>query len=93
MSPMQSRTLLVAPSSDEFDEVDEKELQFQQLKVAIHEKLVDSLDLSMLAHVPQEQLADLKIDGDKASAKAGDRELAFVKEGGRWYLTSEVIGG
>ena len=57
MSPMQSRTMLVAPS-DEYDEIDESELTFQQRKVAIHEKLVDSLDLSMLAHIPQEQLAD-----------------------------------
>ncbi|REJ86878.1 MAG: CpaF family protein [Planctomycetota bacterium] len=57
MSPMQSRTMLVDPSSD-FDEIDERELTFQQRKVAIHEKLVDSLDLSMLAHIPQEQLAE-----------------------------------
>ncbi len=49
--------MLVDPSSD-FDEIDERELTFQQRKVAIHEKLVDSLDLSMLAHIPQEQLAE-----------------------------------
>ena len=58
MSPIQSRTLLVSPGASNADEIDRKELQFQQLKVAIHEKLVDSLDLSMLAHIPQEQLAD-----------------------------------
>jgi pilus assembly protein CpaF len=52
---MQSRTLMV--ESDDADEViDEEELRFQQLKVAIHEKLVDSLDLSLLAHVAQGEL-------------------------------------
>lgn len=58
MSPIQSRTLLVSPGGDGVDDIDQKELEFQQLKVAAHEKLVDSLDLSMLAHVAQEQLAD-----------------------------------
>ena len=58
MSPIQSHTQLVSPGASNADEIGRKELQFQQLKVAIHEKLVDSLDLSMLAHIPQEQLAD-----------------------------------
>jgi pilus assembly protein CpaF len=57
MSPMQSRTLLVEPAN-EFEDIDQRELEFQRIKVAIHEKLVDALDLSMLAHVPQDELAD-----------------------------------
>ncbi len=55
MTSMQSRTLMVEPDADE-QVIDENELRFQQLKVAIHEKLVDSLDLSLLAHVAQSEL-------------------------------------
>lgn len=55
MSPMSSRTLQVSPEVDGAN-IDPDELKFQRLKVAIHEKLVDSLDLSMLAQVRQDQL-------------------------------------
>lgn len=55
MTSMQSRTLMVESDIAE-QVVDEEELRFQQLKVAIHEKLVDSLDLSLLAHVAQSEL-------------------------------------
>uniref|UniRef100_A0A7C4LI92 CpaF family protein n=1 Tax=Schlesneria paludicola TaxID=360056 RepID=A0A7C4LI92_9PLAN len=56
MAPLKSRAVLKAPASRE-DEVDESELAFQRLKVRIHERLVDSLDLSLLAHVSKEELA------------------------------------
>jgi len=56
MSPLKSRAVQVAPTSRE-DSADESELAFQRLKVRIHERLVDSLDLSMLAHVSKEELA------------------------------------
>lgn len=56
MSPIQSRTLLLA-DSDKDRNIDEDELDYQKLKVRIHERLVDSLDLSMLAQVPEEELA------------------------------------
>ncbi len=55
MTSMQSRTLMVESEIDE-SVIDEAELRFQRLKVAIHEKLVDSLDLSLLAHVAQSEL-------------------------------------
>ena len=55
VTSMQSRTLMVEPDAGE-QIIDENELRFQQLKVAIHEKLVDSLDLSLLAHVAQSEL-------------------------------------
>ena len=55
MTSMQSRTLMVEPDVGE-QAVDEDELRFQQLKVAVHEKLVDSLDLSLLAHMAQSEL-------------------------------------
>ncbi|HTN04484.1 MAG TPA: ATPase, T2SS/T4P/T4SS family, partial [Planctomycetaceae bacterium] len=55
MSPMSSRTLQVSPETEGAN-IDPDELKFQRLKVAIHEKLVDSLDLSILAQVRQDQL-------------------------------------
>jgi len=39
-------------------EIDPAELRFQQVKVSIHEELVDSLELSLLAQVDPEQTAD-----------------------------------
>jgi pilus assembly protein CpaF len=38
-------------------EIDQDELHFQQVKVAIHEELVDSLELSLLAQVDPDQMA------------------------------------
>lgn len=55
MSPIQSKALLDSPVCMA-DSIDEHELAFQKLKVSIHEKLVDSLELSMLAQVRQEEL-------------------------------------
>lgn len=57
MSPMQSRTLMSPVGSGNID-CDEVELAYQQGKVRVHERLVDSIDLSMLAHIPQEELID-----------------------------------
>jgi len=47
---------MMVPQGPDTHGVDETELRFQRLKVDVHEKLVDSLDLSMLAHVPAEEL-------------------------------------
>lgn len=55
MTPIQSRAVLVSQAGA-CDDIDESELSFQKLKVRIHEKLVDSLDLSMLADVREEEL-------------------------------------
>lgn len=57
MASMQSRTVMVEPSDDQ-ELVDESELRFQKLKVLVHERLVDALDLSMLAHIPQAELEE-----------------------------------
>ena len=57
---IQSRTMMVelpGVSADTFEEVDAAELDYQRLKVRIHEKLVDSLDLSLLAHVSEKELS------------------------------------
>jgi hypothetical protein len=42
--------------------------------------------------VPPGALSDLKIEGDKATGKVADQTLHFVREGGRWYLTSQIGG-
>ena len=55
MTPIQSRAVLVSQAGA-CNDLDERELGFQKLKVSIHEKLVDSLDLSMLAEIRQEEL-------------------------------------
>lgn len=44
-------------SADTDGDVDAAELEYQRLKVRIHEKLVDSLDLSLLAHVSEQELS------------------------------------
>ena len=57
---IQSRTKMVdlpGVSADTDRDVDAAELEYQQLKVRIHEKLVDSLDLSLLAHVSEQELS------------------------------------
>ncbi len=56
MSPQQSHTMRLT-SVERAADVNPAELEFQQLKVRIHEQLVDALDLSMLAHVSKDQLA------------------------------------
>lgn len=58
MSLMQSRTMMLNSTEDDDSHVDGKELAFQQLKIRIHERLVDELDLSMLAHVSQDELSE-----------------------------------
>jgi len=40
---------------------------------------------------PQEKLSDLKIDGNSATGKAGEESVTFIREGGRWYLTADVM--
>jgi hypothetical protein len=40
---------------------------------------------------PQEELSDLKVDGDRATGKAGKKDISFIREGGRWYLTADVM--
>ena len=40
---------------------------------------------------PQEKLSDFKIEGDRATGKAGEKSISFVREGDRWYLTADVM--
>ena len=43
--------------------------------------------------VPQGTATDVTIDGDTATAKVGEQVLQFVREGGRWYLSAQLVGG
>lgn len=40
---------------------------------------------------PQEELTDLKIDGDRATGMAGEKNISFLREEGKWYLTADVM--
>ncbi|MHC4876242.1 MAG: CpaF family protein [Planctomycetota bacterium] len=89
MAPMQSRTLMVAPDSNQSG-VDEQELEFQKLKVDIHEKLVDSLDLSMLAHIPQPEL-ELEVRDVAADVIAEESRNRTISESHRERLLDELF--
>lgn len=92
MSPIQSKALLDSPLSAA-DSVDEHELAFQKLKVSIHEKLVDSLELSMLAEVRQEELeAEVRsiaeeLSEDMAAGLGADERRRLVTD-----LVDETFG-
>lgn len=49
--------MLDVPAESADEDHSAAELKYQRLKVRIHEKLVDSLDLSLLAHVTEQELS------------------------------------
>jgi pilus assembly protein CpaF len=81
---MLSKAVLVESS----DGVDEQELLFQRRKVVIHERLVDSLDLSMLAEIRQEEL-----EGEvrRIAAEICREEAPGVKGPERQRLLDELV--
>jgi pilus assembly protein CpaF len=83
---MQSRTVMSPISTGNID-CDETELAFQQCKVRIHERLVDSIDLSMLAHIPQEEL----VDEVRVVAAEIVREERDISENDRERLLDEIF--
>ena len=58
---------------------------------AIMALVVDMPEMAEQTFVPQEELVDLKINGDKASGNVGGQSIAFVQEGDRWYLTADIM--
>lgn len=40
---------------------------------------------------PQEALTNLRIEGERATGKAGTKPIFFIREGGRWYLSADVM--
>lgn len=55
------------------------------------ELVVNLPEMAEQTFFPQEALSDLKIDGDLATGKAGEREIKFIREDGRWFLTADVM--
>jgi hypothetical protein len=53
--------------------------------------IVNMPEMAEQAFFPQEDLSELKIEGDEATGKAGDKEISFIREGGRWYLAADVM--
>jgi hypothetical protein len=43
--------------------------------------------------VPPGSPADLKVEGDRATATIDGQPLQFLREGGRWYLSAHLLGG
>ena len=57
MMSITTRTLFI-DGNDSVGYVDPDELRFQTLKVAIHEQLIDSLNLSIVAEISRDEFAD-----------------------------------
>ena len=53
--------------------------------------VINMPELAEQSFFPQEELSDLKIDGDHATGKAGEKSISFIREGDRWYLTADVM--
>jgi pilus assembly protein CpaF len=83
---MQSRTIMSPVESGEID-CDQAELAFQQCKVRVHERLVDSIDLSMLAHIPQDEL----VDEVRVVAAEIVREERDISDNDRERLLDEIF--
>jgi pilus assembly protein CpaF len=91
MPALQSHSLRLTPPAE--SDVDPGELSYQQLKVRIHERLVDALDLSMLAHVAKDELArevralTEEILGEEAPTLAADLRVRMLDD-----VYDEVFG-
>ena len=53
--------------------------------------VINMPEMAEQTFIPQEKLVDLKIEGDRATAKAGEKNISFIREGGRWYLTAGIM--
>ena len=53
--------------------------------------IINMPEMAEQSFFPQEKLTDLKIDGDKATGKAGEKSITFIREDDRWYLTADVM--
>jgi hypothetical protein len=53
--------------------------------------IVNMPEMAEQSFFPQEELTDLKIEGNKATGMAGEKAVSFIKEGGRWYLIADVM--
>ena len=55
------------------------------------EIVINMPEMAEQSFFPQEDLKDLKIEGDIATGKAGDKNISFIHENGSWYLTADVM--
>ena len=53
--------------------------------------VVNMPEMAEESFFPQEDLTDLKIEGDRATGMAGEGPITFIREDGRWYLTADVM--
>jgi predicted lipid-binding transport protein (Tim44 family) len=53
--------------------------------------VVNMPEMAEQSFFPKEALTDLKIEEDKATGKAGEKEIVFVREEGKWYLSADVM--
>jgi len=53
--------------------------------------IINMPEMAEQSFFPQEDLSDLRIDGDVATGKAAERNISFIREGGRWYLTADIM--
>ena len=53
--------------------------------------VINMPEMAEQSFFPQEALSGLKIQGDLATGKAGEKSISFIREGDRWYLTADVI--
>ncbi len=93
---IQSRTMMVelpGVSADTDGDVDAAELEYQRLKVRIHEKLVDSLDLSLLAHVSEQELSgEVKTLAAELVAEEVPKSNMALRERLEAEMLDEVFG-
>ena len=93
---IQSRNQMVelpGVESDSEVEIDAAELEYQRLKVRIHEKLVDSLDLSLLAHVSESELSgEVQVLAKELIAEEVPKTNMALRERLQTEMSDEVFG-
>lgn len=94
---------LEAPADDEGLELDESELSADLAKVdqpalltdlvAFMDRLSEEGEMTATREATEipDAFTDLAVDGDRATARLGDRDVELVRLDGRWYFASMAI--
>lgn len=53
--------------------------------------VLDLPEMAGQAFFPPEKLTDLKIEGERATGKAGKKKISFIREDNRWYLAADAV--
>lgn len=92
MSPLKTRAIAVGPA-DKGRTVDRVEREFQALKAVIHEELVDSLDLTRIGQIGNDQLAEeVRHVADEICRERGLQLKGIDRERMLKELLDEVFG-